>query len=404
MDISIKRLLLIGFKLPIFVVAVPVVLVIRLINPWFLVRFGAINSSRIGHFAGNTEIYLCELDAGLNRPLQRYVDFFYMSKPICNDQLAIMCRRVLRVWPSWILIPIVRINSMLPGGTVHDVGNNTMQDQDVHNLLERYPTHLEFLEEEKARGEVGLLAMGIPIEAPFICLTVRDSAYLSDSHWSYHNYRDSNVQNYILAAKELADRGYFVIRMGAKVHEAMNVSHPKIIDYATNGMRSDFMDIYLGAKCSFCISTSTGWDAIPYIFRKPVAYVNLMSLGYLFAIRRVYLAITKHHVLKHQNRELTLKEIFTFGVAFSGASHDYESKGLQLLENTPEEIRDVAIEMLERLSGKWKDDEDDELLQKRFWEIFPEGSVVTPMGQTLYRDKRSRYGSAYLRNNRNWLQ
>ena len=134
--------------------------------------------------------------------------------------------------------------------------------------------------------------------AQFVCLIVRDSAYLDSqipNDWNYHNYRDSDIQNYVLAAEALAERGYFVIRMGAKVHAAMNSAHPKVIDYATNGMRSDFMDIYLGAKCHFAISTGSGWDSIPEIQRRPVVFVNYVPVGYLSTFRNLTISIVKHH-------------------------------------------------------------------------------------------------------------
>ena len=40
------------------------------------------------------------------------------------------------------------------------------------------------------------------------------------------------------------------------------------------------MDIYLGYICSFCITTGTGYDAIPsFIFRKPVLFTNSVPLS-----------------------------------------------------------------------------------------------------------------------------
>ena len=68
------------YKLLFYILAVPIVLCIRLIKPWFLVRFGALTSSRIGHFAANTELFLCERDAGINVPKQRYADLFLWTK------------------------------------------------------------------------------------------------------------------------------------------------------------------------------------------------------------------------------------------------------------------------------------------------------------------------------------
>ncbi|MBT7950893.1 MAG: TIGR04372 family glycosyltransferase, partial [Gammaproteobacteria bacterium] len=376
------------FNTPLYILAIPAVLIMRIIKPWLLVRLGRLISSRIGHFAANTELYLCERDAGINVPNQPHIDVFYMPlKPICNQQLAIMWHRVLRIWPAWILEPINVVNLLIPGGKSHEIDNNTQGDRDVHNLLDQIPPHLQVTTEEEIRGEAGLRSMGIPIGAPFVCLTVRDNAYLAahlahgnSDPFNYHNYRDSDVQNYVLAAEALADRGFFVIRMGAKVHAAINSTHPKVLDYATNDMRSDFMDIYLGAKCAFCISVGTGFDAVPLIFRRPIAYVNMVPAGYLFTFSDQFVGIFKHHLDADSKRELSLSEIFARGVGFCVHTSDYETKGVDLNENTPEEIRDVAIEMAERLADTWQAHPDDEALQQRFWEIFPTDAVDIDKG------------------------
>jgi len=394
--------------LPSYFLAILALLTIRLIRPWLLVRLGGLFSSRIGHFTANTELYLCEQDAGINVPNQRHVDIFYMLyQPICNQQLATMWKRVLRIWPAWILGPIARINRLIPGGDLHEIGNNTQSDRDVHNLLDRFPPHLQFTTQEELRGESELRAMGVPVGAQFVCLNVRDSAYLNshiDYDWSYHNYRDSNIQNYVLAAESLAEYGYFVIRMGAKVNEAIKSSHPKVIDYATNGMRSDFMDIFLGAKCAFCLSTGTGWDAVPENCRSPVVFVNFVVLGLLHTYRAALLSITKKHVQKTSNKALTLSEIFSSGAGFYSDTSDFETNGIDLIENTPEEIRDVAIEMAEHLAGTWQSRPDDEALQQRFWDIFPIDAVNNINGNPLHGKILARFGAAFLRNNPEWLQ
>ena len=404
---KLRQLLCLPHKLLLCILAVPVVVVIRLIRPWLLVRWGSLISERIGHFAANIELYLCERDVGINVPKQRHVDIFFMGGPICNRQLAKMWKRVLRVWPAWILSPISRVNGLIPGGAIHEVGNNTQHDRDVHNLLDRFPPHLKFTSEEETRGEAGLRVMGIPTGTPFVCLIVRDSAYL-DAHqtkdWSYHNYRDCNIQNFVLAAEELADRGCFVLRMGVKAHDAIKSDHPRVIDYATNGMRSDFMDVYLGAKCAFCISTGTGFDAVPLIFRRPIVCVNDVPLGYLRTFSAQFINITRNHFVAQKDRELTLREIFTHGVGFCLHTSDYESKGIRLIENTPQEIRDVVIEMIERLNGTWQTYEEDEALQRRFWEIFPTDAVDPRRGRPLHGEIRARFGTVFLRNNRRWLE
>ncbi len=67
-------------QIPIYLISIPTVIIIRLISPWLLIRWHEIHSSRIGHFAKETELYCCKRDAGIGIPLQSYVDiFFYIN-------------------------------------------------------------------------------------------------------------------------------------------------------------------------------------------------------------------------------------------------------------------------------------------------------------------------------------
>ncbi len=395
--------------LPICLVATLVVLVIRLIRPWCLIRFEYLFSSRIGHLAANVELYLCERNAGINMPKNRYfIDFFYPQPwmPICNKYLLSMWKRSLNILPCAPLVLVRKINRLFPGWKIHEIGQNTQNDRDVHNLFMRYPVHLKFTKEEEEKGARNLEDMGVPQGKPFVCLLVRDSAYLKkhlSENCSGHDYRDVDIDNYILATEELVKRGYYVIRMGAIVRKPLKVDHPNVIDYAWTGIRSEFMDIYLGATCDFCISTHSGWDAIPNIFRKPIVFTNLVPLGGMFTFRKNLLTISKRYKDKNQReRNLSLKEIFNNEIGSLSSTSDYSERGVALFENTPEEIRDVVIEMVERLNNTWQTTEEDEELQARFWEIFPT-KTVDHRGHPHHGKIYSRFGASYLRNNKGWL-
>ena len=392
-------------KLPLYLIAIPSVILIRLIRPFILIRIGGLFSHRIGHLAANTELYLCEQDAGINVPAQYYLDLFYVVKPICNNELLKKWKQLLTVWPTWLLAPIKRINRLIPGWELYDIGENTQMDRDIHHLFDRYPPHLSFSPTEEEKGAEGLSALGVKQGAKFVCLLARDSAYLESTipsvDWGYHDYRDCDVQNFVLAAEELASRGYYVLRMGAVVKTAMQCNNPMVIDYATNGLRTEFMDLFLGAKCEFCVSVGSGFDAIPYIFRRPIAFVNHVPLGNLFTFSDKFIGITKHHFSINLGRNLTLSEIIADGFGFAYQAKEYFSREVQLIENTPEEIRDVVVEMDQRLEGCWKPHQDDLELQNRFWSIFPSNALKN--GKPCHGEIRSRYGSVFLRNNRWFL-
>jgi putative glycosyltransferase (TIGR04372 family) len=387
------------------------VLLMRLLRPWFLIRINPLASDRIGHFAGNTELYLCERTAGINAPKRPYVDLCYFAAtPVANEQLAVMWARRLRIWPAWLLGQAFRLNRLLPGAAIHEVGDNTQGDRDVHNLFERMPPFLSFTPEEKLRGQAGLAAMGIPTDGEFICLVARDDAYLKTlspqrpGHFDYHNYRNVDIQNFVAAAEALADLGYYVIRMGSAVKALINSTHPRVIDYAANNMRSDFMDIYLGATCSFCVSSGAGLDAIPRIFRRPMAFASLLPIGYLLTFEKDSVGICKKHWLTSEQRWLSLKEIFNLGVGYCLASSGYDVKGVEVVENTPKEIRSLVMEMAERIKGTWLGTPDDEALQRRFWEIYPIDARDARGKAPLHGQVRARYGAQFLRDNRDWLQ
>ena len=129
---------LMPLKLLSYLLAIPAVAVIRLIKPWLLVRYGPSSATASVTLRVIQKCTSRERDAGINKPMQRHVDLFYPVEPICNQQLLIMWKRVLHVWPAQILVPIARVNRLIPGGAVHEIGNNSQGAYDVHNLLDRF--------------------------------------------------------------------------------------------------------------------------------------------------------------------------------------------------------------------------------------------------------------------------
>ena len=73
-------------------------------------------------------------------------------------------------------------------------------------------------------------------------------------------------------------------------------------------------------------------------------------------------------------------------------------------ENSPEEIRDLVIEMDERLNGRWKDTKEDLLLQKRFWSIFEDRIKRLNLKNPLHGKINARFGAKFLRENQNWIR
>jgi putative glycosyltransferase (TIGR04372 family) len=298
-----------------------------------------------------------------------------------------MWGRVMRVWPSHFTALVILINKMFKGWEKHEIGTNT-RDRDPKNLLVKCKPHLKFTAEEIKRGEAQLKDWGLPDGAQWVCLMVRDAAYLSSPVFAYHAYRDCDVDTYEDAALLLAERGYYVFRMGKTVAKPFAAKHPRIRDFATDGTYSDFMGVYLGAYCAFCISTSTGWDAIPQAFRRPMCYANFAPFEYINTWLPNSLAIWKHHL--KDGKRMSIDEISKSGAGRFMRVDQFDLADIKLVDNTPQEITEVVREMAEMVEGRFAPND-----QKEFWDAFPRYFDPTDK-QPLHGEIRTRIGSKFL--------
>lgn len=373
---KLARLFLLPFAL------LAVALIRLLARCGVLIRIGEFWSERVGHLAGNTECYLCERTAGRH---PKSFDIWGHRQKVSNKYLAKMIGRVVWVDPTRFINLVRLVNGLFKGWEKH-IACGAQLDRDVHGLYAKHPPHLRFTPREEMRGIKQLRKWGIPEGAKWVCLIVRDEAYLPEKH--YHSYRDSDVSNYALAAAELAERGYYVFRMGAKVKARLPIKHPRIFDYAVNGMRSEFMDIYLGAKCEFCVSNGTGFDAIPVIFRRPVCFVNYVPVEYLNTwVESV--AIWKHH--EKDGKRMSFQEIVDSGAGHFMRTKEFLDAGILLKENTQGEIRDAVLETLDMVVNKTPPSKE----QEEFKKSFPK-SMSQFSGTPLHGDIRMRIGQKFL--------
>ena len=380
-------------------------LTLRILRPVIVIRLGGLDISRIGgmYFA---DWHLSERAAGIHD--KKNFDIFYlttMDNAICNRQWLKMWQRVLCTVPFGRLFSMInRISRMLPGHQAHVLAMPrvwTVTDpakQRLKCILANKEPNIVFTKEEERLGLQALKELGIPGEKPFICFHSRDAAYLNVKYpkisWSYHDHRDSSIGNYVPAVEELVRRGYSAVRMGAVVKEKLSVTDPDIIDYAGNGKRTDFLDIYLGAKCEFFIASETGISIVPEIFRRPVVYTNWTPLRRISPWILNGLVIFKKFYSRQEKRPLAFSEIMGLEFGTPDTKDFFVRQKIDLIENTPEEVRDAALEMEDRLKGRWQSTDEDEQLQERFWGLFGPDRLKSP---------DLRIGARFLRQNQHLL-
>ncbi len=377
------------------VLAACLVILVRVLSPWRQVRIERVCTDRIGHFAGNVEIYLCKRDVEGHR--KKNIDIFFSDRVVCNTQLEKMWKRALNLLPYSRFFEYYLYISSRFLRTEEDRILHT--DRDIDGLISRTRQHLVFLPEEDRRGYDELEQMGIGRDEKFIGFQSRGDAYLKghvpDRDFAYHDYRNSAIETYIPATEELVRRGFKAVRMGAIVDNPLEVYSPGIIDYATE-RRSDFLDIFLTAKCHFYLADTCGFQAVPMIFRRPRIIANMVSIEFVTAWMPNDLVLFKKHWLRDEKRFMTFREIKKSGAGRFQFSKEFDQLGIELVDNTPEEITAVVIEMDERLKGEWETDPEDEKLQNKFWSILGTGELNKVIA--------ARVGASYLRRNVSLLE
>ena len=349
----------------------PLSIFIQLLSKYILIRFSELPTNRIGHFALETDLYLTKKKIGK----KKYIDLFcvqYLDNFICNKKLYDYFKKKVTILPSLFIYPLI-LNAIYYKvfSSQFFKLNRIAGDREVDNIICKTNPNLILSDSDKKIGEQFLFKISnLGPKIKFVILIVRDSEYLDKKFkkdWSYHNYRDGNVDDYILACEELTKHGYYVFRMGHIVKNKIKTNNPMIIDYATNGMRTELLDIYLADKCDFCISNSTGYDALPIILRKPILFINYTPVALLATFSDKNLITIRHHYSKRFNRRLSLKEIFDQDISLLLKTSDFLNKEIVLEDNSPEEIRDATIDMKEFIA---QTNIKDCKLNKIFWNIY----------------------------------
>ena len=385
---------------PLIMLTAPIVFVIWALRPLLLIRFGVFNANRIGAFATEAQGYLLKQKCKILR--SRSADFVGVLGPISNLQLLKMLTRQIRVLPgAWLWLLLDRACLFWTRSSLHDA--NTHFSIDDWPQFLNYPALLHFTASEKLEGKILLEALGVTCDAPWVCIHNRDAEYLNlklsasklapGKSWTYHNYRDFSAKSMVMAAEELAKRGYFVLRMGEVVAEPLISTDPKIVDYASTPHQSDFADIFLLANCAAYLGSDSGIFTVPLIFGKPTVIINF-PLGSTAQLTHhsTFPFIPKHLWHRATKHRLGIREVFERKLLFAGESRVYEVAGVDVEDNTPEEICDLAVELDERLKGTWRPQVQDEQLQLQFWHIFRQHCPPEHIGSV-----QPRIGAAFLR-------
>lgn len=184
--------------------------------------------------------------------------------------------------------------------------------------------------------------MGLPEDAWFACLHVRESGFHKDAY----SERNANILNYIGAIEEITSRGGWVVRMGDASMTKLPAME-RVIDYPFTEVKSALMDVYLISQCSLYIGMISGIYDVARLFQRPMIMTNMTNWLVAFPQLRNDLGVMKHIYSKSKNRFLTVREWMAEPWAAVAHSHKLGDDYV-FHENTPDELRAVVAEFFDR--------------------------------------------------------
>ena len=378
--------------------------VFLLAKPFVQFRLYRMVDTRIGHLTTNTEIVrLNNLKYNQNGKKKVVIVYCSTSKSVANEfLLKLLLRRMPQLHSHLAWITLFLSQKLRIFNSFSSEGNKNLI-VDFTGVLIRNSLKSKLSIDEYNNGKQFLDSIGVSLEK-FVCLNVRDSAYISSFNILKHNkhdYRNSKIKDYIAAAETLAEMGYTVFRMGALVEEPLVSNHYRVIDYAKNGMRNEFLDVFLGANCTFCISSGSGWDGIPTIFNRPIGFVNLLPIFSPSSLTLNKTIYPKNFCEQGTSSILTLKKIIEKGIANAGGSGAYVDAGLEIRDLSSEELVEAVTEMAQRVEGTFVETPEQKEMQAKLKHILSTHPKLQPSPN--YYPIRAQFASCFLSRYPNFL-
>ena len=264
----------------------------------------------------------------------------YIAHPLFVDWLAFPDGRVLNRLPAYCRV------------------QRQWEDEGRAPLLRLTGAH-------RRRGRESLEALGMPGDAWFVSLHVRGSGYHQEAAmWDHNAYRNAPIEDYLPAIEAITARGGWVVRLGDPSMKPLPPME-RVIDYVHTEVRSDWMDVFLCADARFFIGTCSGPFAVAFIFGVPIVGTNWFPMAYWTYSTR---DIMVHKLLRRvtDGRYLNIRESSRPPLPGMHWPQYYEDHGLEVVDNSPEDIRGAVVEMLDRFDETLEYSAADEDRQRRY--------------------------------------
>ena len=347
----------------------PLIYFIEILIKKKVIRFGIIDTSRVGHM---TSPFICYLIRKKHENKKNF-DFLFRTKKIANSFLY------KKIYHDYFIIKFEKIFNILDFSYQFYFKkslNNINLNIDELDKIKNIKNLINFTDAEKKIALNKLKEIGLNNNDKWICIHNRDDLYLKNyfpkHNWDYHNHRDFHPNDFNKSINLMINQGYFVFRMGKVTKETINFQNNKFIDFSRLETSSkELLEIYLLSNASFYFGSDSGIFTVAMIGKRPFSFINFPSITSMFKYYHwsLFPYIFQMRKSKKTNKYFTLNEIFQLNLDNIHDGKIFKKESIQLINNSQEEIHDLCLETIQRINGNFEQTDKQKDLQKKFNEI-----------------------------------
>jgi len=288
-------------------------------------------------------------------------EYFEPYLTVVRDKESIQALKRLE---SLLTLPLGLFLPLNDGCPFLDLAANRVELEGEKQGLE--PALFRLSDLHREMGVQALKQLGLPKDAWYVTLHVREPGYRGETRENTtENWRNANPLDYLKACDTVTRAGGWVFRMG---DPSMTPLPPmtQVIDYALHDIRSDWMDVFLGATCRFCIGTASGYFRVPRYFGVPVIFTNSTCSNVYHSLMDKDLYLPRLLKYDVNGEYLSFEKFMSPPVSMFCSMQRFHDAGLQWIENTPDELEAATKEMIERTDSALPSTIQDDNLQRRF--------------------------------------
>jgi putative glycosyltransferase (TIGR04372 family) len=188
---------------------------------------------------------------------------------------------------------------------------------------------------------------GLPEDAWFVGLHVREPGFHAEWHKKHPGTRHAEIETYAKAIDYVISRGGWVVRLGDQTMRPIK-PHPRVIDYAVSPYRNFELDVYLCGACKYFIGTNSGLSIVPPLFGTRCVLTNWSPLAQPnWFLDDIYIPKLIRDVKR--NDYAGVQQLFDTRLAWSEWQRDFKEDVFAIEDNSADDILDAVKDLHEEI-------------------------------------------------------